>query len=243
MPQIVAPSGSTTHFRGASPVPLGAAVLIEDLCHLPGDVELVDVAGRSPWAPIAVISSQTPGYRSTLQALRRIPALRGIIELEGEASSSQELLRTYFAGSAPDPDTVAAYVQGSLPNERFLRALVAEIHRHSYPARAARFEMFRKHGLLTAKGWKAVYTLTQAVSLPDRPNLDSAALQLGIDPRTLRTYSHKILDMEWRHVRNGFGWKWVVERAMQRFEVGGERKELTPCAVPVRERFRFPAGW
>jgi len=243
MPRILTPSGGLEYYVGADPIPLGAALVIEDLCDPSGGFDLLDVAERSPWTPIGVVSYRTPGYRATLQALKRLPALRGIIELEGSSAPIPDRWRRCLAGASPDAETVAEYVRGTLPNDKFLRALVAEIHKREYPVRTARFEMFRNHGLLTAKGWKAVFVLTQAVSLPGLPNLESAAVQLGIDPRTLRTYCHKILDMEWRHVRTGFGWKWVVERAIQRFEVGGARKESTPCAMPVRERFRLPAGW
>jgi hypothetical protein len=164
------------------------------------------------------------------------------VELGPVAGTLQDALRHHLTGTSPDPHAVAEYVQNAFEHEKFIRAVRAELLGQRYPVRSARFLMLRQHGLLTAKGWKGVYKLAQAVALPGLPSLDSAATQVGVDPRTLRTYCHRILDMDWRHVRKGFGWKWVVERAMQRFSVGGERDDRTPCAVPTREweRKRFP---
>ena len=213
MPHLLAPGRPPLPARPDRTIPLAAALLIVDLPGLSPEFDLVAFAEANPWAEVAVVRTPDDGV---IAAWRRHSSLRKLIALDGsEEEWEAELRKEIVAVGPPEPKEVAAYVTAVYPNPTFARALLAEFRSFDSPGRSARHSAFKRRGPLTATGWMGLYTITRALSLPGPLNLSDAAARLGIDPRTLRDHFHRVLQLDWRDARQGFGWKWAVERTLR----------------------------
>lgn len=216
-------------------IPLGAALVIEDLLGLPEEYDLVAVAECNPWAVIAALRL---GHQSVIAAWRRHLSLRDMIELDcAEALWESELRRQLAAAGPPEPKEVVAYISATRADPTFARALLAELLGHSRPGRSARHSAFKRRGPLTANGWMGLYTIVRALCLPGPPRLPDAAALLGIDPRTLRRHCHQVLGLDWHDARQGIGWKWAVERALRSH---GYLPDEPPLPLAFHHRYAPP---
>lgn len=224
MPHLLFPAGPARPTRADHPIPLGAALLIVDLPALPEGFDLVEVAEANPWAVIAVLK---PRWDGPLTAWRRHPPLREIIVLDCDEKEWEKTLRRELAASGPpDAMQLVSYIRRACPDPTFGRALLAELRGEVNPRRSARHSAFCNQGPLAASGWKALVTICRALSLPGYRHLSDAAAHFGIDPRSLRRKFHRVLGVDYRDARHGFGWKWAVEHTLRLHGYIAEERQL-----------------
>lgn len=218
MPQILLPDGRLAPLHAERTVPHGAAVLVTELFEVEECSALAEVAAEFSWAPICVPRVTGHAERAVVTAWKRQKELRYLIQLDtAEPAQFGDALRSALTSEvAPEPKAIADYVYSVRPNPRLHSAIIAECLGHDRPSRSARHATFRQHYRLTGKHWQGLYLLTQAICLPGRPDAPNAAAQLGIDTRTLKQWCETLLSSDWKSVRNGFGWRWIVDQVVTR---------------------------
>lgn len=196
-----------------SPAPLGSALLMQDLSQLPVGFDLLSFAEANPWLPVAYLGTD---HHGVLAGWRRLPALRKFIELSCVEDNCQRRLSAHFAEEgAPEPREIVDYIHRACPSPTFARDLLAQIGGDSRSARSTRHATFRRHGKLTAVDWMGLSTVIRSLVLSCPDKVGDAAMILDIDPRTLQSHCHRLLELDWRDARQGFGWKWAVERTLR----------------------------
>jgi hypothetical protein len=229
MPRILQPDGRLIPMHVGRTIPHGAALIVTDLLDLDAGPALLEIAEEFPWAPVCVPRADGRAEQAVVAAWKQHAGLRSLIQLttEDPAQFATALRRALTSQVAPEPKAIADYVLRLRPDPRLHTAIIAECLGHDRPSRSARHSTFRQHYRLTAKHWQGLYLLTQAVSLPGRPDTPDAAAQLGIDTRTLKTWCETLLQADWRRVREGFGWRWIVDQVLRRRKIG-ERDATFP---------------
>jgi hypothetical protein len=227
MPQILQPDGRLIPMHVGRTIPHGAALIATDLFDLDAGPALLEIAEEFPWAPVCVPRADGHAERAVVAAWKQHAGLRSLIQLptEDPTQFATALRRALTSQVAPEPREIAEYVLRLRPDPRLHTAIIAECFGHERPSRSARHSTFRRHYNLTGKHWQGLYLLTKAICLPERPDAPDAAARLGLDTRTLKTWCETLLGTDWRQVRDGFGWKWIVDSVLVRRTV--------PKAAPV----------
>jgi len=213
MPNFLAHRLGRLRLRPDSPAPLGAALVLGDLSELSGQFDLLAFAAANRWVPVAFLG---PDRHGVMAGWRRNAPLQGLIELHCDEDQCRRTLAAHLAeDGAPEPREIVQYISTACPSPAFARALLAEMIGDQRSARSTRHAAFRRHGPLTAVDWRGLNTVIRSLvlSCPDR--VGDAAMMLDIDPRTLQSHCHRLLDLDWRDARQGFGWKWAVERTLR----------------------------
>jgi hypothetical protein len=194
--------------------------------------QLHDLALISPWTPIGVAKSETPGVAALIGAWRAGHRLSNLVVLPVNSASAPHsaLHATLRAAGPPSAEEVAEWVHLRTFSRPLATAVFAELTQGSSPGRQARHTRFAKSGPLLASGWKNSFRLAQALTYPCDATIDSIAGSVDRDVRTLRSLTQKLLGMTITLARTGFGWRWAIEHILQRH---GYLDDLEPVTLAV----------
>lgn len=220
---LVPPYASIASVPRGAPPPLGTIVI----CHA---VSPTVVAGpfrvmleRAPWCAPCLVTGPTTGEPDVLAAIHELP---GQMAFVSAAPNDDDLLveRTLMAvGSREQPSggRLAEYVMRRTGRTEFRAELAMLLARgtgpslvKSLPVRTLRGRL-RRFGRLTGHGWKTVGTLCRLGAIVSDDPVEFLAWRAGVEPRTLRTWTRRFLDVTLQEFRKRVGWEWVLEGALR----------------------------
>jgi hypothetical protein len=194
--------------------------------------QLHDLGLISPWSPIGVAKSETPGIAALIGAWSSGHRLSNLVVLPANSAIAPHsaLHATLRKAGPPSAEEVAEWILLRTSSQRLATAVLAELTQGSSPGRQARHTRFAKSGPLLASGWKNAFRLAQALTYPCDSTIDSIAGGIERDVRTLRSLTQKLLGMTITLARTGFGWRWAIEHILQRH---GYLDDIEPVTLAV----------
>jgi hypothetical protein len=211
--------------------PVGAVLLTDLVGGIPALAEAVVSQRESPWCPLVLLADRNISS-ATLHAFEPVPGTWAILY----SSDYSHLPATRRARIAlrrrplPSATTLALWVERRLGIPTVATTLAACCGAGGDAPRPPRTLTRRVQALgpLEVRDWRGLARLAQlAGGLPceNPPSLECAALNAGIDPRTVRRWLRLATDLCWQQCAHLAGWEWVLESALRRFGYV-ERREL-----------------
>jgi hypothetical protein len=217
--------------------PTDGTVLIADLAPgIPALAEAMAAHRNAPWCPLVLLADAgIPA--ATLHAFEPLPGSWAILYRSDYAhlNPARRTLAAVQRRPVPTSTTVAQWIERRLGRAELASTLVACCGQEGDALPPPRTLARRVHelGPLAVRDWRGLTRLARLVAslAPGRrPSLEGAALEAGIDPRTLRRWLRLTTDRCWTQCVERVGWEWVLESALRRmgyFRVRLERREPT----------------
>lgn len=228
----------------AVPIPLGS-VLIASL--QAGATSLADVGAvlrSAPWCSVCLVDVTPPFDQRVIRAFEPHPGAFGLIRT-GQVRSlpRHQMLGAVRKRPFPSPGDLARFVARRVSRLDLIPALSScfEVqqpgeHIPRPPHRSTLSRHLQDFKPFTARDWAALARLSRVLELAGSRRWSSqerAALEHGIDGRTLRGWLVRFLGLSFGEALELVGWEWVVEAGLRE---GGyiARRDAQTGSAPQR---------
>lgn len=208
---------------GPGPLPLESALLVDIASGVQTVYACRQVHEMSPWRSVVAIVPGEILSTELLAEVHRLPAQTHFVartQCPRTPASLGTLIRRTLP---PDAAQIAGYVAARCGSDE-LGSLVAHALRVQGPSsptlRSRMSRQMAAFGPLTPRDWRAVCRLLHLLHAfdPVEGSVDRYAGRYSVDPRTPRQWARKYLGSTIRNAGRFPGWRWRMERVLQRFD-------------------------
>ncbi|MBK9066859.1 MAG: hypothetical protein IPL76_08225 [Gemmatimonadetes bacterium] len=191
-----------------------------------------------PWCPTCLLLADERIPLRWLDALAGSRRQFGTLRLTRDQPATPSAIQCAIRDrTPPTPDTLVRYIRRRTGRSEPVAALLTCFERSDLAPALSDSTVarhLRDFGKYSARDWRALHRLILATSRVATA-LERLAHLLGLDPRTLRADTHRLLGDLSSHATAWPGWEWKLEAALRR---GGYPLRSTPRATPPTARHR-----
>lgn len=222
----------------AASTPQLGALLIADLSPgIPALAEALASLGAAPWCPLVLLVPDRRIAGPVLATFEPVPGIFATLYAADRPALplAQRSLAAVRRRPVPQLGIIATWIERRLGRAGVAGTLTACFHCAAgvQPPRTLT-RRIHELGPFEVRDWRGLARLAQLLAARGHwpaVSLESAALESGIDPRTLRRWLRLATDLSWPEATRRPGWEWAVESALR---AGGYMERETPSHRELR---------